>query len=161
MDNIDGSGSSLEVITGQRVTQGLSEFRMYAMQGLSGVPDVHRDWTAFWLSEARAKLNLCRWPEIHATARMIPNLKSSSTVALYAGKIKSIQPSNNKRLSGCANLPAPIYSTVKNGSGFGGGNIRVSGLMGCVLKRPEDAPVMDQYGTSFVHCRIRGQTWHL
>jgi hypothetical protein len=42
VEKIDGNGSSVELITGPRAKQGLSEFRIYATQGLSDVPDIQR-----------------------------------------------------------------------------------------------------------------------
>ena len=51
IDKIDVSESSLELITGPRIKQGRSEFRMYgAMQGFSKIPDVPGDAPALWLS---------------------------------------------------------------------------------------------------------------
>ena len=46
IEKIDGNGSSssLELITGPRAKQGPSKFRMYATQGFSDVPDVHKDF---------------------------------------------------------------------------------------------------------------------
>ena len=87
IDEIDVSESSLELITGPRIKQGKGEFRMYAMQGFSKIPDVPGDGPAFWLSR-ESGLNPREFDVITTDSSC-----SGNTVALYASFYMLAKPS--------------------------------------------------------------------